>query len=155
MKKGPCGALATQIVSAAAASVIFASVTGCVAPRRPSSGDTAALFVEEVKPILERNCLRCHNGSSPLRTLDLRNRALAFASTRPDGRPFIIPGQPDRSLIITAVSRQGTHPKLMPRQPVSLTDMDIGVLRDWISAGAGWPSGPDGELHAQPNPENP
>jgi hypothetical protein len=87
--------------------------------------------------------------------MDLRSRALAFASARPDGRPFIIPGQPDRSLIITAVSRQGTHPKLMPRQPVSLTDMEIGVLRDWISTGAEWPSGPDGELHAKPNPENP
>ena len=145
-----------RIVLAVAASVIFTYTISCVAPRQQSpSADASSVFTAEVKPILERNCLRCHNGVSRARALDLRNRALAFSSRQPDGRPFIVPGYPDRSLFVTAVSRLGTHPKMMPQQPLSLSDMEIGLLRDWISAGAWWPAGTKGELHAQPNPENP
>jgi hypothetical protein len=139
-----------------AAALLVASMAGCTIPAKPpASADARALFLDDVKPILERNCLRCHNGSSPLIALDLRNRQRAMASRHPDGRPFVVAGDPDKSLLLTAVSRSGLHPKMMPRQPLSLTDMELGSLREWISAGAWWPAGPEGELRAAPNPEGP
>ncbi len=119
-----------------------------------STGASAdrAFFAEEVKPILEKNCLRCHSGA-PGR-LNLTSREAAMAPV--DGeKPFIVPGSPDRSRLVTAIGRNGTHPRAMPRLNVSLTDMEIGVLRDWIADGAVWPSGPAGRLTPQFNPENP
>jgi hypothetical protein len=105
-------------------------------------------FVTEVKPILERNCLRCHNGVTLPGKLDLRSRD----TVKPG---YIRHGNPDDSLLITAVSRNATHPRMMPQCPVSLTDDQIGVLREWIEDGAAWPAGHEGRLRAVPNPENP
>ena len=105
-------------------------------------------FVSEVKPILERNCLRCHNGTVLPGKLDLRRRDLVAPGC-------LKPGQPEASLLVTAVSRKGTHPMLMPQLPVSLTDDQIGVLREWIEDGAVWPTGAAGTLKAVANPENP
>ncbi len=105
-------------------------------------------FVTEVKPVLERNCLRCHNGATLPGKLDLRNKD----TVKPG---FIHPGDPDKSLLVSAISRKGTHPLLMPKLTMSLTDDQIGVLREWIEDGAAWPSGQEGSLHAVANPENP
>lgn len=68
---------------------------------------------------------------------------------------FIVPGAPDRSRLILAVERGGSHPKMMPRTAVSLTDDQIGMLREWIEDGAFWPTGKQGVLRAQRSGENP
>ena len=111
------------------------------------------LFTDEVKPILEKNCLICHSGAQPA-LLDLSNHAAPFLPD-PTGRAYIVPGKPDQSLLIEAVSRDGLHQRGMPRLVVSLTDMEIGTLREWITAGAPWPTGPAGVLRPAPNPEQP
>jgi hypothetical protein len=112
-----------------------------------------SLFTGHVKPILQEHCVRCHNGANPA-MLNLSNRAAAFMP-HPTGRAYIVPGKPDESLLIEAVSRDGLHQRMMPRLPVSLTDMDIGTLREWIEAGAPWPAGPAGNLLPAPSAENP
>jgi hypothetical protein len=43
----------------------------------------------------------------------------------------------------------------MPRADISLTDDQIGVLREWIEDGAFWPDGERGTLRAQSSPEKP
>ena len=110
--------------------------------------------MDNVKPVLERNCLRCHNASFRTAGLDLSNRATAFMSS-PGTQPLISPGRPDESLLIEAVSRSGVHAKLMPKLDVSLTQDEIGMLREWIEDGAPWPAGLTGELRPRFNPENP
>lgn len=111
-------------------------------------------FEREVRPILELNCLPCHDGRVLPGRLDLTTRERALAG-RLRGRAFLSPGRPDDSLILTAISRQGTHPKLMPQRDLSLTEEDIGTLREWIADGAYWPAGPSGTLRARKNPEIP
>jgi hypothetical protein len=111
-----------------------------------SSRDETRFFLEEVKPLLQQNCLRCHNGTVPPPRLDLSTRSAALAGRTAKGR-FIVPGDPDRSLLITAVSRPGNHPRMMPQLDLSLTDVDLATLREWIAAGAAWPEGPIGHLH--------
>ena len=108
-------------------------------------------FLEHVKPALEENCVRCHNGIVLPGRLDLSNRFAALGGMK-DGEPFIVPGKPDQSLLITAVSRKGLHPKVMPRQDISLTEDQIGVLREWITDGAAWPTGEAGQLKPSGSP---
>lgn len=118
----------------------------------PASRDAAeGYFLAEVKPVLQQHCLRCHNGTLPPPALDLSSRAAAFARSA-SGQDYIRPGDPDRSLLITAVQRAGTHSKLMPRADISLTDDQIGMLREWVEDGAFWPAGARGALRAQPGP---
>lgn len=111
-------------------------------------------FLTEVKPIFEQHCIRCHNGSLPPPSLNLTSRTAAFKRSA-SGRDFILPGDPDCSLLISAVQRGGTHPQMMPRSDVSLTEDQIGELREWIEDGACWPDGEKGRLHAQKSRENP
>jgi hypothetical protein len=127
--------------------IVSCSVWKPVANAAPLT-EKEQFFVAEVKPILQRNCLRCHDGTVLPGKLDLRNRELVDSQ-------FIRPGHPDASLLVTAVSRKGTHPMLMPQLPLSLTDDQIGVLREWITDGAVWPSGPEGTLRTVKNPESP
>jgi hypothetical protein len=111
-------------------------------------------FLTEVKPILQQHCLRCHDGALPPPALNLTRPSSAFQRSA-NGRPYIVAEDPDCSLLISAVQRGGTHPKLMPRKDISLTEDQIGVLREWIEDGARWPKGPSGILRAERSPEGP
>jgi len=104
-------------------------------------------FLTEVKPVLQQHCLRCHNGAMPPPALNLTSKAVAFTRSA-SGRDYILPEDPDCSLLISAVQRGGTHPKMMPRTDVSLTEDQIGMLREWIEDGAYWPEGEKGRLKA-------
>ena len=42
---------------------------------------------------------------------------------------------------------------MMPRKDISLTEDQIGELREWIEDGAYWPAGPKGILKAETGPE--
>lgn len=109
-------------------------------------------FLTEVKPILQQHCLRCHNGALPPPALNLTSKATAFKRSA-SGRQYIMAEDPDCSLLISAVQRGGTHPKMMPRKDISLTEDQIGELREWIEDGAYWPEGPKGILKAETGPE--
>lgn len=116
--------------------------------------ERASYFHTQVKPVLQQHCLQCHNGSLPIPSLNLASKTAAFARSA-SGRDYILPGAPDRSLLISAVQRGGTHPQMMPRTEVSLTDDQIGMLREWIEDGAYWPKGDSGTLRPQKSAENP
>lgn len=133
---------------------LFASVAGfissCGMPaNKLSNGE--AFFVSNVKPILEKNCLACHNTNAHPSRLNLSGPEAILASRH--SKRFILPGHPDDSLIVKAVSRKGSHPNVMPRLDLSLTEDQIAVLREWIQDGAAWPKGPQGHLVARANPE--
>lgn len=119
----------------------------------PSSAGES-YFLTRVKPVLQQHCLRCHNGALPPPALNLTSKATAFTRSA-SGRDYILPGDPDCSLLVSAIQRGGTHPRMMPRTDVSLTDDQIGMLREWIEDGAFWPAGASGILRPQPSPENP
>lgn len=135
------------------------SLAGCRAPStieqsKTSQTDPGTYFAEHVRPVLEKNCVKCHHGSAAPAGLDLSRRSGAFRWLK-SGRKAIIPGHPDTSMLITAVSRSGDHPLLMPNQQrLSLTEDEIGMLREWIEDGAHWPRGWAGRLEAESNPES-
>lgn len=128
-------------------------VTACSLPS-VSKSEREHYFLTEVKPVLQQHCLRCHNGALPPPALNLSSRAVAFTRSA-SGRDYILPEDPDCSLLISAVQRGGTHPQMMPRTDVSLTDDQMGMLREWIEDGAYWPEGEKGVLRAQKSRENP
>ncbi|MFN0129472.1 MAG: c-type cytochrome domain-containing protein [Verrucomicrobiales bacterium] len=136
--------------------MVALAVSGCrsTGPNPESAPASDAFFQREVRPILELNCLACHNGRTLPGHLDLTTQATALAG-RVGGRRFLVPRRPDDSLMLTAVSRRGTHPKLMPQRDLSLSEEDIGTLREWVEDGAHWPVGANGTLSPRPNPEVP
>lgn len=133
--------------------LVIVTITACTQP--PVGKSTREhYFLTQVKPVLQEHCVRCHNGGLPPTALNLMTKVTAFKRSA-SGRQYILPEDPDCSLLISAVQRGGTHPKMMPRTEVSLTDDQIGMLREWIEDGAFWPEGEAGTLHAQKSAENP
>jgi cytochrome c553 len=102
------------------------------AARNNSAG--VEYFEKKVRPLLVANCYTCHsadtNSHGGLR-VDDRNGLLVGG-----GRgPAIIPGKPDESLLIRAVSYTGKL-KMPPER--RLSDDEVAILKQWIRHGAAW-----------------
>lgn len=94
-------------------------------------------FVTDVYPILEANCIACHNKSVAEGDLILENveAILKGGSTG----PAAVPEKPDESLLFL-LARRGEEPVMPPlpndRQAKALEPKQLGILRQWILEGA-------------------
>jgi hypothetical protein len=93
------------------------------------------VFEDRVAPVLRRHCLRCHQGSKAKGGLDLTTAKGLLAGA--EGSPVVVPGKPDESRLIDAIS--GDKPE-MPKNGKPLSRKEVQALRDWIAAGAKWPT---------------
>src|SRR5205085_877544 len=97
----------------------------------PSAGD---FFEKSVRPLLAAHCLGCHGPDKQRARLRLDSRAAVLAGGRRG--PAVLPGRPDESLLLGAVTYRG-EPKMPPDVPLSAAQ--VAVLRTWIQQGAPWP----------------
>ena len=98
--------------------------------------DDAPLFRNRVAPLFEARCLRCHAGAEPKGALNLSTAAAAL--TGGDSGPAFVPGKPDDSLLVDAIS--GDKPE-MPKEGPPLSADEVAAIRRWIADGANWPAG--------------
>jgi len=94
-----------------------------------------AFFESKVRPVLEKNCLLCHGGAKVRNGLEVTSRESLLRGG--DHGPAIVPGNPDRSLMIRAVRYTGNFH--MPPKG-KLDDQEIADLAEWVRRGAPWPS---------------
>lgn len=93
----------------------------------PASGE---YYPSQVKPILEKNCLRCH--SDPAKG-GLRLDSYAAIMKGGEDGAIIVKGDPDKSMMIQAVQRVGDL-QMPPKS--TLAPADVDTLVQWIKAGA-------------------
>lgn len=96
-------------------------------------------FIKQVKPILEQNCLACHQESNPESDYDMSTQEMAFDSgTNP---PAVVPFHAEQSTLYTLTKLPADDDLLMP--PTSdggpLEDKTTAVIELWIAQGANWP----------------
>lgn len=101
-------------------------------------------FVRQIKPILADRCVECHHAESMLGDLNLQTRKLALAK-RSTG-PVIVPGQPDRSLLLMTLTLPPKDSKAMPATGHRIPKDEVSLVRRWILEGAKWPEGPEGVI---------
>ncbi|MBS1809545.1 MAG: PSD1 domain-containing protein [Acidobacteria bacterium] len=104
---------------------------------RASQDNAKADFFEaKVRPILATSCYDCHtDGAKGGLRVDSREALLK------GGRrgAALVPGQPENSLLIKAVSHSDEKLK-MPKGGAKLKDEEIAALSQWIKDGAVWPA---------------
>jgi len=105
-----------------------------ISPVALQAADEDELFIEQVAPLLERRCVRCHNASKSKGGLDL-STARGLRAGGESGEA-VLNGKPDESLLLDMVS--GENPS-MPEGGPPLSGKEIAVLRRWIQSGAKWP----------------
>jgi mono/diheme cytochrome c family protein len=91
-------------------------------------------FETRVRPIFANNCYGCHTS---LASSGLRVDSLAALLKGGNSGPAIVPGDPDKSLLIQAVRQSG---ELKMPKGGHLKPQDITVLEDWVKMGAPWPN---------------
>lgn len=92
-------------------------------------------FESHIRPVLAQQCFACHTNSKNggLR-LDSREDLLVGGKSG----AAIAPGDPDRSLLLSAIKHSGTL--RMPKGGTRLTEEQIGFFATWVKDGAYWPS---------------
>ncbi|HLW79193.1 MAG TPA: PSD1 and planctomycete cytochrome C domain-containing protein [Terriglobia bacterium] len=93
-------------------------------------------FDGRVRPVLAKNCLPCH-GVTPQAgfVVDTREHLLQGGKSG----AAIVPGDPDRSLLIQAVLQKQGRVKMPPGR--RLSDQELADLVEWVKQGAAWSGG--------------
>ncbi len=92
-------------------------------------------FEREVRPILADTCFKCH--AADKQESDLRLDSRAALLTGGVSGPAVVPGQPEQSLLVTAIRHAGDLK--MPPQ-AKLTEAQIAAMTHWVKLGAPWPN---------------
>lgn len=129
--------------------VTVGSLVGCstTRPAKTTEGPPPTQFTKHIKPIFERRCVACHNPYQRPAGLDLTSSAGALTGKRVGtGQPFIVTGEPERSLIYLAIMQPANHPRMMPGDGWGLSSDQENHVYQWIKNGAEWPTGFRGKL---------
>jgi mono/diheme cytochrome c family protein len=101
----------------------------------PSSQGKAAepdaLFKERVLPLLAKHCHECHSHAAKKSRGDLVLDSVNAILTGGQSGPAIVPGEPEKSLLLRAVRHETAELK-MPQGKAKLSDADIAVLAEWV-----------------------
>ncbi len=97
---------------------------------------------DKARPVLAEKCFSCHshaaNKSKGGLVLDSREAMLHGG----DSGPAVVPGEPEKSLLIKAVNYADENLQMPPKG--KLSDTEIAALTDWIKGGATWPGAEKG-----------
>ena len=114
-------------------------LAGCLALlslplRADEAAENEEFFEREVRPVLVEQCGKCHSGVKSEGGFSLESAASLAKGG--DTGPAIVPGEPDRSLLIQAIRHEGDV--IMPPEN-KLSDRQIASLTLWVKMGAPWP----------------
>ncbi|MBI1390104.1 MAG: DUF1553 domain-containing protein [bacterium] len=105
------------------------------APSLPPPSSETVSYLKDVKPILQRSCVQCHNAKLQMGDLLLTSREAVLKGGAKGA--VVKPGDSENSRLIHLVA--GTDPELaMPLSGTRLTPEEVGVLRAWIDQGLVW-----------------
>jgi len=92
-------------------------------------------FEKSVRPLLIEKCQQCHGPKQQKASLRLDSRAAVLKGS--DTQPVVVPGQPEKSLLIQAVKQTG---ELQMPPKGKLSEAEIAALEQWIRGGVAWPA---------------
>lgn len=98
----------------------------------PTPNDTIVSYANQIQPIFDQDCIRCHSGRRIEGGLDLSSYEL-LRRGGVSGDP-VVPGQPDSSLLIQSVD--GTKLNHAAYFRYYEGDSGLVLLRRWVAQGA-------------------
>src|SRR5262245_45115397 len=113
----------------------------------PAFAPAAVDFSKDVKPILEQNCVRCHNPKATAVEKGDTDYVMDTAKAAIRGK-YIVPGKGAESKVYKTAIAPDDDDKLMP--PLEeikkgssgrLTKDETTTIKTWIDEGAKWPEG--------------
>jgi mono/diheme cytochrome c family protein len=105
----------------------------------PASTKQGVTYAADIKPILEKSCIKCHGAERQKGKLRLDSLAAALKGGE-DGK-VIEPGNSAGSILVANVAHVGDEDEYMPPPDNKdkippLTKEQVGLIRAWIDQGA-------------------
>jgi hypothetical protein len=97
--------------------------------------DAGAFFESKIRPVLAGTCFNCHGGQKVSHGLHVDSREALLKGG--DSGPALVPGAPDKSLLIQAVRHSHESIKMPPGK--RMPDNVIADFTTWVQQGAVWP----------------
>ena len=94
-------------------------------------------YAHDVRPILRRNCYRCHGAKNKEGSLQLHIRKSAYGKAD-SAEQIIVKNDARKSLLIKRLTNKD-HGDIMPIDGQPLSAKEIHILKAWINQGADWP----------------
>ncbi|MBI3862819.1 MAG: PSD1 domain-containing protein [Planctomycetia bacterium] len=122
-----------------AAAVVWIALQGSPSGLQAIAADDAAPaeakqpalnFEDDILPILEVRCLKCHGAQMRKAGLDLRRQFTIVKGG--DSGAAIVPGKPDESLLIEMIEKK----EMPPKEDDPLDARQLELLRRWVASGA-------------------
>jgi formylglycine-generating enzyme required for sulfatase activity len=99
-------------------------------------------FVKDVKPVLEQNCVGCHNAQHADENGNYSMETKADAFKAHGAKQRVSSGHPEDSQVFTLTQRPVSDDKVMPpKERPRLTAEEMNTIKTWIAEGADWPDG--------------
>ena len=112
----------------------------CGAAEKPSR-EGLDFFEKSVRPLLVARCYECHSASAKKLKGHLRLDHREGLLQGGDTGPAVVPGSPEKSLLIKAVHYADPDLRMPPKQPLS--PAEVADLETWIKMGAPVPRDSD------------
>lgn len=112
---------------------LTALITVAVAMEAPADPDGIAFFEAKIRPVLAEKCYECHSAAKKVKAklhLDSRGGLLQGG----ESGPSIVPGQPEKSLLITAISYHDEDLEMPPKE--RLAPEVVADFVAWVKRGA-------------------
>src|SRR3954467_10952935 len=106
----------------------FGSAPAAAAAPAPTA-EQLAFFEKKIRPVLVVQCYGCHSAKADKVKGGLRLDTRDGLRTGGDSGPAIVPGQPDRSLLVQALRHADSAPA-MPKE--KLPDAVIDDFERWV-----------------------
>ncbi len=106
-------------------------------PVTEPSPEDLEFFEKRVRPILVEKCLECHSSKSEKLRGGLKLDSREGVNAGGDTGAAIVPGEPDKSLLIEAIGYDSQNIQMPPAG--KLSDAAIADLREWVRRGAAFP----------------
>src|SRR5258706_310298 len=116
--------------------VLFFSSALMAQPATPDRARLLEFFETKVRPVLAEQCFSCHgNLAKPKGGIRLDRKEFVFQASE---EPLVVPGHPEKSLLIKAIRHEGEH-KMPPPPKTKLSASVIEDITTWVKLGAVWP----------------
>ena len=90
-------------------------------------------FKNNIEPLLQTHCFECHSHGKKIKA-GLALDSKSGWQTGGDSGPAIVPGHPDKSLLIKMINWIDEDHQMPPKK--KLSDDDIQLLEKWVNEGA-------------------
>src|SRR5882724_5572110 len=101
-----------------------------------SGAEKPVSFNQEIRPLLNAHCVKCHGGVKETGGLNLLFRDAALKGGK-SGLPAVVPGKPMESELIARLTTTDEDDR-MPKKAGPLEPQQIELLKRWINEGARW-----------------